>query len=77
MTAVELTKTADGYRVVRYFRTLSAASAAVTLLSEVNEAAFQPIPQEVRLSDALEATEADDPPPHDGRPLFDNTQDAE
>jgi hypothetical protein len=43
MSAVEIAKTADGYRVARYFHSLAAAQQAMSRLLEINEAAFMPV----------------------------------
>ena len=84
MSAVQIERGPNGYAVTRYFRNLPAACKAVEALLTVSEAAFEPVaplttlaadPATVRLEVAIEAAESDDPAPHDGRALFDNTKD--
>ncbi len=84
MSAVTVTRCAEGYRVERTFRNLPAASRGLDALLGIHESAFEPVaplttlvadPATVRLEVAIEAAESDDPAPHDGRALFDNTKD--
>ena len=84
MSAVQIERGPNGYAVTRHFRNLPAALCGADRLLTVSEAAFEPVaplttlvadPATVRLEVAIEAAESDDPAPHDGRALFDNTKD--
>jgi hypothetical protein len=45
MSAVLVTRTADGFTVARTFRSMAAAQRGLDALLAVNEAAYEPVPE--------------------------------
>lgn len=78
MSAVQIERGPNGYAVTRCFRNLPAALRAAQAVMEVAEAGFEPVlnpativldPTTTKLAEMQARAEADDPEPHDGRPL--------